>query len=191
LAPPRYDVPNAAPGRLRLVQELVNTCDDEHGREWLATTAELRAWLRARSLVGARTPVRDPELRRALELREALRELMIANNVGTTSAGGLAVLNEVAARTRLAVRFDEAGAALVPRSHGVERALGEIVAIVADALRDGSWRRLKACRNCHWAFYDESRNRSGTWCSMLLCGNRLKTRAYRRRATPRRARTAG
>jgi predicted RNA-binding Zn ribbon-like protein len=46
---------------------------------------------------------------------------------------------------------------------------------------DGSWSRLKACRNCCWSFYDYSPNRSATWCSMQLCGNRKKTRAYRRR----------
>jgi predicted RNA-binding Zn ribbon-like protein len=46
---------------------------------------------------------------------------------------------------------------------------------------DGTWGRLKACRNCHWSFYDRSPNRSATWCSMQLCGNRTKTRAYRRR----------
>jgi len=38
-----------------------------------------------------------------------------------------------------------------------------------------------ACRNCHWSFYDYSPNRSATWCSMQLCGNRKKTRDYRRR----------
>jgi predicted RNA-binding Zn ribbon-like protein len=46
---------------------------------------------------------------------------------------------------------------------------------------DGTWVRLKACRNCHWSFYDYSPNRSATWCSMQLCGNRTKTRAYRSR----------
>ena len=25
---------------------------------------------------------------------------------------------------------------------------------------------------CHWVFYDGSRNRSGAWCSMRICGNR-------------------
>jgi predicted RNA-binding Zn ribbon-like protein len=46
---------------------------------------------------------------------------------------------------------------------------------------DGTWPRLKACRNCCWSFYDYSPNRSATWCSMQLCGNRKKTRAYRSR----------
>ncbi len=34
---------------------------------------------------------------------------------------------------------------------------------------------------CQWAFYDRSKNRSGRWCSMQVCGNRTKTRAYRAR----------
>jgi predicted RNA-binding Zn ribbon-like protein len=60
-------------------------------------------------------------------------------------------------------------------------ALDEVAAVALAAMLDGSWPRLKACRNCHWSFYDYSPNRSATWCSMQLCGNRKKTRAYRRR----------
>ncbi|MEP6468748.1 MAG: CGNR zinc finger domain-containing protein [Chloroflexota bacterium] len=46
-----------------------------------------------------------------------------------------------------------------------------------------SWSRVKACRNdtCRWLFYDHSRNRSGTWCAMAICGSRMKSRAYRSR----------
>lgn len=189
---PRYDVPNAAPPPLRLVQEFVNTTDREHGREWLGSTSELAAWLRARALIGPHVGVRPSDLARAVELREALRDWLVANNTGDDGAAALAVLNRAAVRTRLGVEFDDDGVALRTRARGVDRALGQIVALVADAVRDGSWDRLKACRNCRWAFYDYSRNRSATWCSMQLCGNRLKTRAYRRRtATPPRPRTAG
>jgi predicted RNA-binding Zn ribbon-like protein len=60
-------------------------------------------------------------------------------------------------------------------------AIDEVVAVFVRASLDGSFRRLKACRNCRWSFYDYSPNRSATWCSMQLCGNRTKTRAYRRR----------
>ena len=60
-------------------------------------------------------------------------------------------------------------------------ALDELVACALDAMLDGSWARLKACRNSHRSFYDYSPNRSAAWCSMQLCGNRAKTRAYRRR----------
>lgn len=184
MAPPRYDVPKAAPPPLRIVQELVNTTDHEHGREWLASPAELRSWLCDRRLLGARARVGPGELARALELREALRALLIANNTGRSADEQLAVLNRVSGRSRLGAHFDARGVELRSRARGVDRALGEILGVVATAIGDGSWERLKACRNCRWAFYDYSRNRSATWCSMQLCGNRLKTRAYRRRARP-------
>lgn len=46
-----------------------------------------------------------------------------------------------------------------------------------------TWPRLKACREdtCRWAFYDHSKNRSGHWCSMEVCGARHKARQYRAR----------
>ena len=59
--------------------------------------------------------------------------------------------------------------------------LARVFAIVHEAGRDGVFSRLKACPNCHWAFWDASKNRSATWCSMELCGNRLKTKRYRSR----------
>jgi predicted RNA-binding Zn ribbon-like protein len=49
---------------------------------------------------------------------------------------------------------------------------------VHDAQLTGDWLRLKACRQCQYAFYDRSRNRSAAWCSMSICGNRSKNRAY-------------
>jgi predicted RNA-binding Zn ribbon-like protein len=56
---------------------------------------------------------------------------------------------------------------------------------VAAAMNDGTWSRLKVCMNdeCAWAFYDHARNRSGKWCEMSVCGNRMKARAYRARRT--------
>ncbi len=57
------------------------------------------------------------------------------------------------------------------------------VRIVFTAMTDGTWARLKTCRNerCQKAFYDTSKNRSGAWCSMAGCGSRFKARAYRHR----------
>jgi predicted RNA-binding Zn ribbon-like protein len=48
---------------------------------------------------------------------------------------------------------------------------------------DGSWPRLKACPRdlCGWAFFDRSSNASATWCSMSVCGGRVKSGAYYRR----------
>jgi predicted RNA-binding Zn ribbon-like protein len=166
--PPQYDLPKAAPGPLRLVQVLVNTTDG-HERELLAE------WLEEQGVRAA-----PAALSRAREVREAFRALLIANNEGRSAPVDAAeTLEQAAARAHFSIRF--APVELIPLADGVDGALGRGLAAAYVCMQDGSWSRLKACRNCHWAFYDESRNRSAAWCSMQLCGNRLKTRAYRRR----------
>jgi predicted RNA-binding Zn ribbon-like protein len=52
---------------------------------------------------------------------------------------------------------------------------------------DGRWARLKACPRdvCGWVFHDRSTANRGTWCSMRICGNRVKANAYYRRRTRR------
>ena len=125
------------------------------------------------------------DLRRAIDFREALRALLLANNDGEAPGpAAVAVLNRIAERAKLVARFDERGtAALEPVSGGVDGALGRLLAIVHDAMETGDWRRLKACRNgtCLWAFYDTSKNRSRHWCSMDSCGSQVKARTYRQR----------
>jgi predicted RNA-binding Zn ribbon-like protein len=179
--PPRYDVPKAAPPPLRVVQELVNSVDLEHDVEWLGTPSELQAWLRERDLDGARAPSRD-DVKRVLAFRETLRELLIANNEHRTAPEAASQLEQAARRARLTLELDRHGhLVLTPQAKGVDGALGRILRVVYESMADGTWHRLKACRQCAWAYYDYSKNRSATWCSMAICGNRTKTRAYRRR----------
>ncbi|MEU7862479.1 CGNR zinc finger domain-containing protein [Nonomuraea sp. NPDC049141] len=79
----------------------------------------------------------------------------------------------------LLVRVGGATPELVPLEDGVRGGLARITAAVTDQ----SWHRLKVCAEglCQWAFIDSSKNRSRSWCSMRVCGNRTKTRAYRAR----------
>jgi predicted RNA-binding Zn ribbon-like protein len=178
-----------APGRLSLVQAFVNTVDLEHGRELVAGPADLRDLLVRLDLLGPRELVGAEELARALEVREALRRLLLANNGGSVDPRSLAVLERASLAGRLTVRFPAPGAQpeLVPQTDGVDGALAALVAIVFTSVADGTWSRLKACRRdvCHWVFYDRSRNSSSTWCHMSVCGNRTKTTAYRRRRRER------
>ena len=169
-----------APGSLRVVQAFVNTVDREHGPDLLEAPPGLEAWLE-RHLEPA--GVRGAELAAARALREALRALLWANNGEPHDAGARAVLEAAGRRARLEARFPPGGAALVPTADGVDGALGRIVAAAFGAMADGSWRRLKACPRdvCGWAFYDRSTNASATWCSMRVCGGRVKAGAYYRR----------
>ncbi len=173
-----------APAPLRLVQAFVNTVDHEHGIEEVGTPDLLRALFVRLELLGADEPVTEADLAAALALREALRELLLANNGGTVTPEALEPLNRAGRSGQLAVHFTGAGeAALAATAPGPEGALGRLVAVAFTAIADGSWRRLKACRRdvCGWIYYDRSRNGSSTWCAMSVCGNRTKTRAYRTR----------
>ena len=163
---PRYDLPKAAPEPLREVQLLINSIDLHAETDWIGD------WLAERDLAG--------EEERARRLRESLRALVLAKNGAPIDAAALAEVSAAAARTALRVEPD---ASLSVESSG--DALDRVVAIALGAMLDGTWARLKACRNCCWAFYDYSPNRSATWCSMQLCGNRKKTREYRRRRAAR------
>lgn len=178
---PRYDVPKAAPSPLRVVQLFVNTVDLENEREWLPDPAALAAWAREHGLVQARTRFTDRDLAHARELREAFRALLAANRDHRRDAAALALLTNAARAAELSVVFEDDGPRLEPEADGIDGLCGRLVSVAATAMLDGSWERLKACRNCRWAFFDASKNRSARWCSMSLCGNRLKTRAYRRR----------
>jgi predicted RNA-binding Zn ribbon-like protein len=43
--------------------------------------------------------------------------------------------------------------------------------------------RLKTCASeeCRWIFFDRSKPANRHWCASNLCGNRQKTRTYRRK----------
>lgn len=172
-----------APGDLALVQVFLNTVDIEGGEETLASPAELERWLRRHGLLEPAAPLTDADLRLAIQVREALRRLAYANHEGVADPEGAAVLDRVAANARLRVRFGDGGMRLEPELPGIDGALARLLSIVYAATVQGTWPRLKACRRetCRWAFYDGSRNRSSSWCSMAVCGNREKARSYRRR----------
>lgn len=175
---------NEAPGTLELVRVFVNTLDVETGRDALGSPPALRQWLTEHELL-ADGDVSEPDRRRAAAVRDALRSLLLANAAEESSpADAIATLNDAARRAALEIRFVPEGAArFEPLATGMDGALGRLLAIVAEAMADGSWSRLKACRSetCQFAFYDRSRNRSGVWCDMAVCGNRTKVRAFRAR----------
>jgi predicted RNA-binding Zn ribbon-like protein len=174
---------HAAPDDLELVREFINTHDVEAGLDEIGSPDQLGAWLAAKELAPrARPSAADVE--QAVSMRESLRALTLANNGDPLDPQAIPRLNSIAAGARLRVRFDAHGDPLLePAGDGSEAALSRMLAIVFRAMEDGTWARLKACREdtCQWAFYDRSRNRSATWCSMAVCGNRAKARTYRER----------
>jgi predicted RNA-binding Zn ribbon-like protein len=173
------------PGSVGLLQDFLNTADIESESDLVATPGALMGWLAAKGLVADDVRVSAAEHARVLELRELLRDALEAATHGTAPDTAYARLDEIAAGVPLRVRFGAAAAHLEPARRQAAPALGPILATVYDAVSDEALQRLKVCRNegCRWAFYDTSRNRSGVWCSMAICGNRQKGRVYRSRHT--------
>ena len=182
---PGTSVPEkTAPAPLELVQRFVNSVDLESGEDELAGPDELRDWLAERELIGGDEPVTAADLERAIDVREGLRALLMANNGLPLDDERVARLDRAAARAGVRVVFQPGSEPrLAPDAGGVDGAIGQLLAIVAGAVEQGRWQRLKACPRdvCHWAFFDHSKNHSGRWCQMDVCGNIEKGRAFRER----------
>jgi predicted RNA-binding Zn ribbon-like protein len=179
----------AAPGRLALVQAYVNSFFDLEG-EWGADLFDspyrLAGWLSTRGLLPAGTSLRDRDRARAIDVREGLRGLAAGNNDAgpEAAAASLAEVNRAAAGARVAVLLEADGPRFTATGTGLDRALGIVLAITGTAMLEGTWQRLKTCpgHHCGWAFYDHSRNQTGRWCSMSVCGGRAKAKTHYQRA---------
>jgi predicted RNA-binding Zn ribbon-like protein len=177
-----------APGRLGYVQAFLNSFWDlgGDGEEVWSSPSAYGAWLGDRGF-GRRATAAD--LERALELREALRAVCLANHDGGEAPEAIATLDEIARAVAPVggLTPNLANGTIEAARTGPDAACALILGIVLIARADGTFARLKACphERCGWAFYDMSRNRSSQWCSMRICGNRTKSEAFRRRHTRR------
>ena len=187
-----------APEPLRLVQQFVNSAELDEDEEELGSPDELRGWLLARDLIGRSAKVTAADLSRALDVREGLRALLGTHNGFDLDRQAVQRMEAALGGAVLRPRISPDGTPqLVPARDDAGAGLAQLMAIVAAAVTDGTWQRLKACADegCRWAFFDHSKNRSGRWCSMQVCGNQQKARAFRERqrggstATGRKARS--
>src|SRR4051812_43303366 len=186
---PGDDEPKPAPAPLLLVQALVNTVERPDGADRLANGADARPWLVDNRLLPPQAELTDADLDLVGAVREALRAMLVHNAGGPPlNKTALAALRSVADDGRARAHLGADGEVRLG-AHGdsLRDRLVDLLLIIHDAQRDGTWARLKACANdeCQWAFYDRSRNHGGTWCDMATCGNKLKNRAFRARTKAR------
>jgi predicted RNA-binding Zn ribbon-like protein len=171
-----------APGRLELLQRFINSHNHDLPPEWdrIGTPEKARAWLREKRLVAPGDRISGTDVARLIELREAIRALVVANQERRPAAAG--VIRTVSGAARLRVAVDDAGrTTLEPADGGVDGAVATLLGILHEAQLTGHWSRMKGCRQCEYAFFDRSKNRSAAWCAMSICGNRTKNRSYYRR----------
>jgi predicted RNA-binding Zn ribbon-like protein len=147
------------------------------------------------------TPVVDGSPRDELADAEAGRRWLAAHGQPTSDSEWRA-LRDVRAALQDVVR-DDASAAPVARfvegvNYRASMVGGEItwtldapegrtaaaqVALTWDALREASPGRLRPCANpeCRLFLIDHSKPNSARWCSMAICGNRMKARRHYQR----------
>ncbi|MCZ7533053.1 MAG: CGNR zinc finger domain-containing protein [Acidimicrobiia bacterium] len=175
-----------APHDLEVVRRFINTLDVEDGVDLLEGIEESARWLREQGLLDNEDTFTANDAQKMTTFREALRGLLGARHSGSQlSPETVDRLDEVARAAGLTAQIHDQRWVLKSCSPGVDGALGKLVVIMLNAISDGTWDRLQVCENdrCQWAFYDHSRSHTGRWCSMSVCGNRAKQRAWRARQT--------
>lgn len=187
-----YDMDNPAD----LVIDFVNTYDVESDADSIPSPAALTAWLAGRGLIGPGEVADETDLATAVDLREGLRAALRHNHGRPGGENGDRHEDRDRDRRRdgdglprafaalpLRVALTTDGPVLEPVATGVPGGLAGIAGAVMSTRAGGMWPRLKVCTEstCQWAFVDSSKNRSRSWCSMRVCGNRTKTRAYQAR----------
>ena len=173
-----------APMPLLLVQSLVNTWEGDTGIDLLGDADSAESWLREAGLLEG--PLGEVERVGAQRMREAVRALLVHNAGGPApDPSDIEVLSSVAAGCLLRPVVASDGAIELAPAERPDRSpgLARLLLIIHDAQREGTWPRLKACRNpdCRWAYFDRSHAGRGAWCDMAVCGNRIKNRNFRSR----------
>ncbi|CDO87934.1 CGNR zinc finger domain-containing protein [Mycobacterium triplex] len=171
-----------------LVLAFANT-HDHRGRvpDRLSDAAGLRKWLAAYGADGT-VSITPADVIEAREIRDALVTVLLTH-VDADAAGedelsaAESALRRAAHRYPLQANITRDAAGLVSTQAGLAGALGSMLAAVVELSQSGAWNRVKACRNCHHGFVDQSRNSSGTFCR-AQCRSQAGMRAYRSRHRP-------
>lgn len=184
-----------------LCADFINTQISANGQsiDLLENFSHLVAWLHQAHLLNDvqaqeslaswdNTPAAAQVLTAAKQLRQAIQAI-IANHT-TTKIVAQSTLDTINQLLIHYVGFHQ----LVPTQKGVElhfhpsahQAIGLIMPIAqaaSDLVCHSGFRHIRKCENpvCPLYFYDTSKNHTRRWCSMAICGNRMKATAFYQR----------
>ena len=182
------------PDELANVYDFANTLDVRHFTHFgvehpesdeLGGPKELADWMRERGLGAEGGRVTPAMFELALKLRGALRAYLQcepSERLRNRSVHG--ALNDALAPFPLRVEARAGrGATLSAAREDALAGLSAIAIELHDAALVGTLDRLKMCASeeCRRVFFDRSKPSTRRWCMSTLCGNRMKTRAYRER----------
>jgi predicted RNA-binding Zn ribbon-like protein len=180
----------------QLALDFLNTRPVQDGQplELLPDFGALLRWFQAAGRVSAREGAdlqrqwgQSVRARHALEAMRALRERLRKEILAWE--GGAAVhhstvdeldrlMAEHPMRTRLKTNGKDLSSELYFEPHNPEDLFAPVVHSAAMLFAGTERKRIRKCDQCVLHFYDTSRKGTRRWCSMQLCGNRLKVAAY-------------
>lgn len=179
-----------------LALDFVNTRPVQDGEavELLTDFEALLRWFRAAALLSSREAAdlrqewgqsaRAQRVVEALrELRERLRkEVLSREDGGAIHRAVVDELNQLMAEHPMLTRLKAGGNGSVTELWFDPRRPEDLIAPVAYSaaklLAEADRTRVRKCAYCVLHFYDTSKKGTRRWCSMKLCGNRLKVAAY-------------
>ncbi|MEU6556302.1 CGNR zinc finger domain-containing protein [Streptomyces sp. NPDC046915] len=174
-----------APAAAQLIEAFANTVDVELGTDELDSASALSSWLVDRGLLdhGRRISAEDHAL--CLRLRTGIREELGVNVGDSADAALLAGADEALRELPVLITVrggthDRGVLSPAPDLPPVRKALAGLAIAWSELRITGDAARLKRCAEhaCAWVFWDVSKNRSRRWCSMRVCGNRVKARRH-------------
>jgi len=185
----QFQVPDAVAN----LYDFANTLDERHFThhnvqhrqdDELKSPDDLAAWIAQHRLVRTDAKITPAMLGDALSLRATLRDYLQHDPAERRSRSATRALNTAIAAFPLRAELGgDASGALRPVRGDALAGLSALAAQLYDGARDGSLDRLKMCaaEECRRVFFDRSKPATRRWCMSSLCGNRIKTRAYRER----------
>jgi predicted RNA-binding Zn ribbon-like protein len=173
--------------------DLVNTLDwrfrPEGPEELLKSYDDLLRFCRESGVLTAkraRRPANPRVLKRCIELREAMGEILYARLDGRSpAAASLRTLERSiqAARIQQQLRWKQDRFEWDWSRNNAELPLWLLSMSASDLLLSEAAGGVRACDNpeCRWLFLDTSKNHTRRWCDMRVCGNRIKARRFKAR----------
>ncbi|HUK50109.1 MAG TPA: CGNR zinc finger domain-containing protein [Terriglobales bacterium] len=173
---------------LELILKFINTWNIKEGADEISSPKSLVAWLSRHGLTDAKQRATEADLHLFLKIREGLRALAMLNSGVPPEPRPLLEMKEVVEKQTFRFTLTEEGEfTTTATGSALNRLAGSMLLQVYRSMINGKWTRLKTCKDdtCLKVFYDRSRNHSGKWCSMSVCGNRTKVRNYLSKKIPK------
>lgn len=123
----------------------------------------------------------------ALQLREAFYDFIVnLINQDEAFTTNIQLINQWLSRTFSNLELVQLNGHFVldwnTENFELESVLWPIIRAFVDLVTSEDINCIKQCGNCGYLFVDKSKNNSRKWCSMEICGNRVKARRFAKKA---------